>query len=205
MAQLCERGAEAGTPPVILAVSLDLREVLAPWRRDAMGGARSSPSAGPARVGAAPALPPDRRQAGGRGHAGAGTRGRVRPAPRHESAAGRNAGARKGRPRGRGGRERDQGPVPDDGVTRAAHAAHGHLGLGAHAARRRHHRRTAEAALQTIERNAQTQTRLISDLLDGSSVISGKLRLDVRKVRISESPCRRWKRFTRRRKRNRSA
>ena len=43
-----------------------------------------------------------------------------------------------------------------------------------------------KAALQTIERNAQTQTRLISDLLDGSSVISGKLRLDVRKVRISE-------------------
>src|SRR4029079_17265606 len=43
-----------------------------------------------------------------------------------------------------------------------------------------------ETALQTIERNAQTQTRLIGDLLDGSSVMSGKLRLDVRKVRIAD-------------------
>ena len=43
-----------------------------------------------------------------------------------------------------------------------------------------------QGALQTIERNAQTQTRLIADLLDGSSVISGKLRLEVRKVRIAD-------------------
>ena len=37
-------------------------------------------------------------------------------------------------------------------------------------------------ALATIERNARTQARLIDDLLDVSRVISGKLRLDIRRV-----------------------
>ena len=36
-------------------------------------------------------------------------------------------------------------------------------------------------ALATIERNARAQTRLIEDLLDVSRVISGKLRLDMRR------------------------
>lgn len=35
-------------------------------------------------------------------------------------------------------------------------------------------------ALETIERNAQTQTQLIDDLLDVSRIITGKLRMDVR-------------------------
>src|SRR6185436_2205263 len=42
------------------------------------------------------------------------------------------------------------------------------------------------SALRTIERNAQTQTRLIEDLLDVSGIITGKLRLDVRKVQMNE-------------------
>jgi signal transduction histidine kinase len=42
------------------------------------------------------------------------------------------------------------------------------------------------SALRTIERNAHTQTRLIEDLLDVSGIITGKLRLDVRKVQINE-------------------
>ena len=41
-------------------------------------------------------------------------------------------------------------------------------------------------ALATIERNARAQTRLIDDLLDVSRVISGKLRLDVRPVHLDE-------------------
>lgn len=41
-------------------------------------------------------------------------------------------------------------------------------------------------ALRTIERNAQTQTRLIEDLLDVSGIMTGKLRLDVRKVQLAD-------------------
>jgi CheY-like chemotaxis protein len=41
-------------------------------------------------------------------------------------------------------------------------------------------------AIETIERNARAQTRLIDDLLDVSRVITGKLRLDVRRFRIAE-------------------
>jgi signal transduction histidine kinase len=43
-----------------------------------------------------------------------------------------------------------------------------------------------ETALRTIERNAQVQKVLVEDLLDVSSIISGKLRLDVRSVSIVE-------------------
>jgi signal transduction histidine kinase len=43
-----------------------------------------------------------------------------------------------------------------------------------------------DAALRTIERNAQVQKVLVEDLLDVSSIISGKLRLDVRSVSIVE-------------------
>ena len=43
-----------------------------------------------------------------------------------------------------------------------------------------------DAALQTIERNAQTQTRLIEDLLDVSGIMAGKLRLDMRSVDVGE-------------------
>ncbi|HEV2295078.1 MAG TPA: ATP-binding protein [Tepidisphaeraceae bacterium] len=39
--------------------------------------------------------------------------------------------------------------------------------------------------LQTIERNARAQTRLIEDLLDMSRIISGKVRLDVQRVDLA--------------------
>ncbi|HYV10337.1 MAG TPA: ATP-binding protein [Pyrinomonadaceae bacterium] len=39
-----------------------------------------------------------------------------------------------------------------------------------------------ERAIETIYRNAQSQTQLVADLLDVSRIISGKLRLDVRTV-----------------------
>jgi signal transduction histidine kinase len=39
--------------------------------------------------------------------------------------------------------------------------------------------------LETIERNARSQTRLIEDLLDMSSVMSGKIRLDVQSVSLA--------------------
>jgi signal transduction histidine kinase/CheY-like chemotaxis protein len=42
-----------------------------------------------------------------------------------------------------------------------------------------------EHGLAVIERNAETQARLVSDLLDVSRIISGKLRLTVRKVSVA--------------------
>jgi signal transduction histidine kinase/ActR/RegA family two-component response regulator len=41
---------------------------------------------------------------------------------------------------------------------------------------------SAKNALETIERNARSQSQLIDDLLDVSRIITGKLRLDVRQV-----------------------
>jgi CheY-like chemotaxis protein len=41
-------------------------------------------------------------------------------------------------------------------------------------------------ALETIERNAKAQARLIEDLLDVSRIISGKLRLDVKPLNLAE-------------------
>jgi signal transduction histidine kinase len=48
-----------------------------------------------------------------------------------------------------------------------------------------------ERGLETIQRNADSQSRLINDLLDVSRIISGKLRLDVRPlalISVVESP-----------------
>ena len=44
----------------------------------------------------------------------------------------------------------------------------------------------AGRALETIERNARSQTQLIEDLLDISRIITGKLRLDVRRVDLAQ-------------------
>ena len=41
---------------------------------------------------------------------------------------------------------------------------------------------TAERAIETIDRNAKAQSQLISDILDISRIVSGKLRLNVRPV-----------------------
>jgi PAS domain S-box-containing protein len=44
---------------------------------------------------------------------------------------------------------------------------------------------TEKRALETIERNAQSQVQLIDDILDVSRIIRGKLRLDVRPVELA--------------------
>ncbi|HZH91423.1 MAG TPA: ATP-binding protein, partial [Pyrinomonadaceae bacterium] len=44
---------------------------------------------------------------------------------------------------------------------------------------------TGRRALETIERNAQSQVQLIDDILDVSRIIRGKLRLDVRPVELA--------------------
>jgi PAS domain S-box-containing protein len=43
-----------------------------------------------------------------------------------------------------------------------------------------------ERALQSIERNAKAQARLVEDLLDVSRIVTGKLHLDVRPVNLAE-------------------
>lgn len=45
---------------------------------------------------------------------------------------------------------------------------------------------TRRKGLETILRNAQMQTQLIEDILDFSRIISGKLRLEMRKIGLSE-------------------
>jgi signal transduction histidine kinase len=44
---------------------------------------------------------------------------------------------------------------------------------------------TSARALETIERNAKSQTQLIEDILDVSRIITGKLRLDVQPVELA--------------------
>jgi signal transduction histidine kinase len=44
-----------------------------------------------------------------------------------------------------------------------------------------------QTALESIERNAQAQTRLIEDLLDVSAIMAGKLRLNSRSVNVAET------------------
>ncbi len=43
----------------------------------------------------------------------------------------------------------------------------------------------SQRALETIERNAQSQAQLVEDLLDVSSIVSGRLRLDVRPLDVT--------------------
>jgi len=45
---------------------------------------------------------------------------------------------------------------------------------------------TVPQALETIERNARAQSKLIDDLLDMSRILSGRLRLDVQRINILE-------------------
>ncbi len=45
---------------------------------------------------------------------------------------------------------------------------------------------TVPQALETIERNARAQAKLIDDLLDMSRILSGRLRLDVQKIQPAE-------------------
>lgn len=45
---------------------------------------------------------------------------------------------------------------------------------------------TTTSALETIERNTRSQVQLINDLLDVSRILSGKMRLDVHKIKIAE-------------------
>jgi PAS domain S-box-containing protein len=46
---------------------------------------------------------------------------------------------------------------------------------------------TASRAIETIDRNARVQTQLISDILDVSRIVSGKLHLDVRPVELASA------------------
>lgn len=43
-----------------------------------------------------------------------------------------------------------------------------------------------DGALRTIERNAQAQRRLIEDLLDVAGIMAGKLRLDIRPIAVAD-------------------
>jgi CheY-like chemotaxis protein len=54
-----------------------------------------------------------------------------------------------------------------------------------HLARRRADPKIVQEGIEVIDRNAKLQTQLVSDLLDMSRVISGKMRLDVQQVQLA--------------------
>jgi signal transduction histidine kinase len=176
-----------GTPPLILAVSLDQREVLAPWRRDAAGGAAVF---GIGALLLASVLLLLYRQIDAKQVAEA-TLAREREV---ESGRLRDTNQRLAetlaREKGARADAEAASAIKDQFLMTVSHELRTPLtSISGWARLLLDGGITGEqrqAALQTIERNAQTQTRLISDLLDGSSVISGKLRLDVRKVRIAD-------------------
>ena len=175
------------TPPLILAVSLDAREVLAPWRRDAIGGAAVFAIGG---LLLAAVLLLLYRQIDAKQVAET-TLARERELEaerlrdtnqRLAETLAREKGARADAEAASATKDQFLMTVSHElrtPLTAISGWARMLLDGGLNGEQR-------ETALQTIERNAQTQTRLISDLLDGSSVMSGKLRLDVRKVRIAD-------------------
>ena len=71
--------------------------------------------------------------------------------------------------------------IPDDGVARAGDAADRHPRVGTDAGDGRAQGEKQAAAIQSIERNARAQTRLVEDLLDMSRVVGGTLRLEIRR------------------------
>jgi len=174
-------------PPLILSVSLDRAEVLAPWRREAVGGAAVFGIGAlllaavllllfrqmDHRLSAESAFAREREQEAGR----------LRDAnTRLAETLAREKGARADAEAASAIKDQFLMTVSHElrtPLTAIAGWARMLLDGGLSADQR-------TSALQTIERNAQTQTRLIADLLDGSSVISGKLRLDVRKVRLAD-------------------
>ena len=56
------------------------------------------------------------------------------------------------------------------------------LGWAQLLAQGRHEPKTLDEGLEVIERNARVQTQIISDLLDMSRIVSGKVRLDMQRV-----------------------
>ena len=122
----------------------------------------------------------DRVGRAGRDRAGAA------PGPPRGGRPARRAGARAGGPRGCGGRQPDEGRVSRYAVARAALAARRDPHLGGAAAVGSHRRAGRARALAAIERNTRHQAKLIEDLLDVSRIISGKMRLDVAVVNLTE-------------------
>ena len=76
--------------------------------------------------------------------------------------------------------------VRHDALPRAAHPAQRHLRLGPAAAGRcALTRRLRAHALDVIERNTRTQTRMIEDLLDVSRIMTGHFRIEPRPVDLA--------------------
>jgi signal transduction histidine kinase len=156
----------AENPPLIVAVSLDRNEVLATWRRSARGAAATYAIVA---LTLASVLLILFRQMDAKAAAEAATLEREQTARR----AAEHASALKDQFLMTVSHELRTPLTAISGWARML------LDGGLNEERR-------DAALKTIERNANAQTRLIEDLLDVSGVISGKLYLDVRSVDLSE-------------------
>ena len=93
---------------------------------------------------------------------------------------------RVGGPRARARREPAEGRVPGHALPRAAHAdeRRARAGRGC-CGRPDSDTATRDRGLESIERNARAQARLIEDLLEISRIVTGKLRLQVRDVDLA--------------------
>ena len=101
----------------------------------------------------------------------------VRSARRRRAGATDPSGARSHSAVPRGARgQSPQGRIPRHAVARAANAAQCHLRLG-RILRARHLDPGTAHAVEVIERNAETQIRLIEEVLDVSRIITGKMTL----------------------------
>ena len=79
-----------------------------------------------------------------------------------------------------------QGRIPRLAEPRTAHAAGGHLRLGAHPASSPASTPSMlRRGIEAIARNARAQAQLVDDLLDMSRIVSGKLRMNVERVDLT--------------------
>ena len=181
------------TPPLIVAVSLDRNEVLADWRHQARGSGLFFLVLGATMAGTLVVLfrQMDAKRCGGAGAAPT----RRQPKSRRLSAVERAAGGRaRGRTARAIARPKPRARLKDEFLMTVSHELRTPLTaiqrLGADAGvRRPRSSADARSAIETIDRNARAQTRLVDDLLDVSRAISGKLRLDVRAGAVCATSC----------------
>jgi signal transduction histidine kinase len=171
------------TPPLIVAVSLDRNEVLTEWRHQARASALFFLALSVLTAGGLVVL--FRQMDAKRAAEQALTEARELEAIRLREVNERLAAALEGERRARGDAEAAS-TSKDEFLMTLSHelrtpltAIHGwaHMLVEGNLDERRR-----QTALETIERNARSQTRLVNDLLDVSQAISGRLKLEVHDV-----------------------
>jgi len=171
------------TPPLIVAISLDRNEVLLDWRHQARASALFFLALSVMTAGGLAVL--FRQMDAKRLAEQALTEARNYEAGRLREVNERLAEALEGERRARGEAEAAS-TLKDEFLMTLSHELRTPLtaiqGWAHMLAAGDLDERRRQTAVETIDRNARAQTRLVNDLLDVSQAITGKLRLDVRDV-----------------------